>query len=131
MIKIKRLRVGANAALLSAVFVGSTLISSSTIDTAEVVPYFLDNWVPVGYQDTREDGIAAATEDIKTNKMMFAKYGAIEGLNYSKYQDLSIAPILLGCGIGGDGFKFWMAYNKVIVKEMQRRGHDFDVEGPY
>ena len=131
MIKNMRLRRGAIAALVSAVFVGSTLLSSSTIDTAEVEPYFLDNWVPVGYQDTREDGIAAATEDIKNNKMMFAKYGLIEGLNYSKYQDLSIAPILLGCGIGGDGFKFWMAYNKVIIKEMQRRGHDFDVGGPY
>jgi hypothetical protein len=131
MIKSKRLRIGASAALLSAIFVGSTLISSSTIEVADEAPYFQDNWVPVGYQDTREDGIIAATEDIKNNKMMFGKYGAIEGLNYSKYQNLSIAPILLGCGIGGDGFKFWMAYNKVIIKEMQRRGHDFDVGGPY
>jgi hypothetical protein len=130
MTRSGRLPIATIAALLSIMIVGGSLVSSSTIDTAELEPYFLDNWVPVGYQDTREDGIAAATEDIKNNKMMFAKYGAIEGLNYSKYSDIGIAPILLGCGVGGSGFTFWMAYNKTIIKEMQRRGYDFDVRGP-
>ncbi len=130
MARSKRVLITMIAALLSIIIIGGGLISSSTIDTAEVEPYFLDNWVPVGYQDTREDGVVAATEDIKNNKMMFAKYGAIEGLNYSKYLNKGITPILLGCGIGGSGYTFWMAYNKVIIKEMQRRGHDFDVGGP-
>jgi hypothetical protein len=121
---------GRGAVAASAVFGGSTVFSSSTVEVAEESPYFQDNWVPVGYQDTREDGIAAATEDIKNNKMMFGKYGAIEGLNSSKYLDIEITPILLGCGVGGDGFKFWIAYNKTIIREMQRRGYDFDVGGP-
>jgi hypothetical protein len=131
MTRNRRLPIATIATFLSIIIVGGSLVSSSTVEVPDEVSYFQDNWVPVGYQDTKEDGIAAAIEDIKNNQMMFAKYGLIEGLNYSKYQNLSIAPILLGCGIGGDGFKFWMAYNKVIIKEMQRRGHDFDVGGPY
>ena len=128
--KLIRIKFALIGALISAIIVSGSLISSSAIEIAEVEPYFQDNWVPVGYQDTKEDGIVAATDDIKSNKMMFGKYGAIEGLNYSKYLNIGITPILLGCGVGGSGFNFWMAYNKTIIKEMQRRGYDFDVGGP-
>jgi hypothetical protein len=126
----KGLRLSLIGALILTLFLGGILPNSSTSDIASDAPYLQDNFVPVGYEDTKEDGGLAATDDIKNNKMMFGKYGAIEGLNYSKYLNMGVTPILLGCGVGGSGFTFWMAYNKTIIKEMQRRGYEFDVGGP-
>ena len=82
-------------------------------------------FVPMGFNDTAEDGRYAAQQDIKRNTMMFAMYGDVRGLNYEEYRASGVTPFLMGCGIGGKGWEFWTAYNKAIYEEMQSRGQNF------
>jgi len=119
---------------VSIAFIGLTLALSLPSATERGDDLFLSEylishseleWIPFGFSDTREDGEAAAKKDIQRNNMMFAMYGAVEGLSYEKYLALSVTPILMGCGIGGKGWEFWTAYNRTIIHEMQSRGYNF------
>jgi hypothetical protein len=82
-------------------------------------------FVPMGFDDTAEDGRHAALQDIHRNSMMFALYGDVQGLQFENYRALGITPVLMGCEIGGKGWGFWTGYNRSIIQEVQRRGYNF------
>lgn len=116
---------------ISALFIFSIYLNPSNSfllpshDPKDVDVNSPDVWVPVGFLDTREDGVAAAQQDIKRGAMMFAMYGDVRGMNRDQYLALGITPFLMGCGIGGKGWEFWTAYNRTIINEMQSRGYNF------
>ena len=70
-----------------------------------------------GHPDTKEDGIAAAKEDIMSGKPKFMLFGLVTSEIFSSLNSNKIDYRLGGCVLDGTGYLFWQGYNDEIIRQ--------------
>lgn len=70
--------------------------------------------IPDGREDTFEDGLLAARDDIAAGKIQLAVFGLTDRSVFDHYKAYGVTPLLMGCLIGGYGTDFWAGYNREV-----------------
>ena len=70
--------------------------------------------IPDGREDTFEDGLLAARDDIAAGKIQLAVFGLTDRSVFDHYKAYGVTPLLMGCLIGGHGTDFWAGYNREV-----------------
>ena len=79
-------------------------------------------WAATSFPDTADAGMQAARTDLQHGIRKYMAYGLIMGPvpMFDEMRAHGFKVLLGGCLIGGDGFQFWMGYNKVMRAETER-----------
>ena len=77
--------------------------------------------VPFGYDDTETSGARRAEQDFARGVVKYAVYGLPSKPFVDKLVSAGVAPLFMGCLVGGEGTSFWTGYNDYMESRLPGR----------